>query len=86
MPRSAHTYRKCSRIKKCRLYIVAFIIGFLENVMNLVGVNPYIQQVIEGFIIVLAVAFDVVSKSKKIAEGHCKKMRKKEEKGLKDHN
>ena len=41
----------------------AFIIGFLENVMNLMGINPYIQQVIEGFIIVLAVAFDVVSKS-----------------------
>lgn len=43
----------------------AFIIGFLENVMNLLGVNAYIQQVIEGSIIVLAVAFDVVSKSKK---------------------
>ena len=43
----------------------AFIIGFLENVMNLAGVNPYIQQIIEGFIIVLAVAFDVVSKSRK---------------------
>lgn len=33
--------------------------------MNLLGVNAYIQQVIEGAIIVLAVAFDVVSKSKK---------------------
>lgn len=43
----------------------AFIIGFLENVMNLIGVNAYIQQIIEGAIIVLAVAFDVVSKSKK---------------------
>lgn len=43
----------------------AFIIGFLENVMNLLGVNAYIQQVIEGAIIVLAVAFDVVSKSRK---------------------
>ena len=43
----------------------AFIIGFLENVMNLLGVNSYIQQIIEGAIIVLAVAFDVVSKSKK---------------------
>ena len=43
----------------------AFIIGFLENVMNLIGVNSYIQQLIEGTIIVLAVAFDVVSKSKK---------------------
>ena len=43
----------------------AFIIGFLENVMNLIGVNAYIQQIIEGSIIVLAVAFDVVSKSRK---------------------
>lgn len=43
----------------------AFIIGFLENVMNLLGVNSYIQSVIEGFIIVLAVAFDVVTKSRK---------------------
>lgn len=43
----------------------AFIIGFLENVMNLMGVNSYIQQIIEGSIIVLAVAFDVVSKSRK---------------------
>ena len=47
----------------------AFIIGFLENVMNLVGVNSYIQQVIEGTIIVLAVAFEVVSK-KKISESY----------------
>ncbi len=43
----------------------AFIIGFLENVMNLLGVNAFIQSIIEGFIIVLAVAFDVVSKSRK---------------------
>ena len=33
--------------------------------MNLLGVNAYIQSVIEGFIIVLAVAFDVVTKSRK---------------------
>ncbi|MFR3031678.1 MAG: ABC transporter permease, partial [Blautia sp.] len=56
----------------------AFIIGFLENVMNLVGVNPYIQQVIEGFIIVLAVAFDVVSKSRKISESNCERGRRRE--------
>ena len=44
----------------------AFIIGFLENVMNLVGVNAYIQNVIEGLIIVLAVAFDIISKSRQV--------------------
>ena len=46
-------------------YFIAFIIGFLENIMNLTGVNAYIQEIIKGGIIVLAVAFDVVSKSKK---------------------
>ena len=43
----------------------AFIIGFLENVMNLLGVNSYIQQIIEGAIIVLAVAL-VFKKSGKV--------------------
>ncbi len=43
----------------------AFIIGFLENFMNLQGVNSFIQQIIEGAIIVLAVAFDIASKSGK---------------------
>lgn len=43
----------------------AFIIGFLENVMNLTGVNAYIQSIIEGGIIVFAVAFDIRSKSRK---------------------
>jgi len=43
----------------------AFIIGFLENIMNLVGVNAYIQSMIKGLIIVVAVAFDVTSKSRK---------------------
>lgn len=44
----------------------AFIIGFLENFMNLQGVHSFIQQIIEGAIIVLAVAFDIVSKSGKV--------------------
>ena len=43
----------------------AFIIGFLENVMNLIGVNAFIQSIIEGLIIVLAVAFDVMSKARR---------------------
>lgn len=46
----------------------AFIIGFLENIMNLVGVNAFIQNIIEGLIIVLAVAFDIVSKSRKTSK------------------
>ncbi len=43
----------------------AFIIGVLENIMNLIGVNSYVQNVIEGAIIVVAVAFDIVSKSRR---------------------
>ena len=63
----------------------AFIIGFLENVMNLLGVNAYIQQVIEGSIIVIAVAYDVISKSKKsqkviVAKDDDKKSESKENK------
>ena len=46
----------------------AFIIGFLENIMNLVGVDSYIQQIIEGLIVVLAVASDIYSKSRKSAK------------------
>lgn len=53
----------------------AFIIAFLENIMNLVGVDSYIQQIIKGFIVVLAVAADIFSKSRKttkviIAQDH----------------
>ena len=46
----------------------AFIIGFLENIMNLIGIDSYIQQIIKGAIIVIAVAFDVTSKGKKSAK------------------
>lgn len=46
----------------------AFIIGFLENIMNLIGVNSYIQSIIEGAIIVLAVAFDIRSKNRKTSK------------------
>lgn len=56
----------------------AFIIGFLENVMNLMGVNSYIQQIVQGAIIVLAVAFDVMSKSKKTQKVIVVKEEKKE--------
>ena len=46
----------------------AFIIGFLENIMNLIGVNSYIQSIIEGAIIVFAVAFDIRSKNRKTSK------------------
>ena len=43
----------------------AFIIGFLNNIMNLNGVDSYIQQMIKGLIIAAAVVFDIRSKNRK---------------------
>ena len=43
----------------------AFIIGFLNNIMNLTGVDSYIQQMVKGAIIAIAVAYDIMSKNKK---------------------
>jgi inositol transport system permease protein len=40
----------------------AFIVGFLNNIMNLVGVDSYLQQVIKGAIIALAVGYDMWAK------------------------
>lgn len=40
----------------------AFIVGFLNNIMNLTGVNSYLQQVIKGAIIALAVGYDMWAK------------------------
>lgn len=43
----------------------AFIIGCLNNIMNLVGVDSYIQQIVKGAIVALAVIWDIQSKNKK---------------------
>jgi len=43
----------------------AFIMGFLGNIMNLLGIQSYVQQVIKGGIIVLAVAYDISSKNRR---------------------
>ena len=40
----------------------AFIVGILNNIMNLLGVNSYIQQIIKGVIIALAVIMDIRAK------------------------
>ncbi|MGL5722367.1 MAG: ABC transporter permease [Brevinema sp.] len=44
----------------------AFIIGFINNGMDLLGINPYWQQLVKGFIIVSAVLFDTLKQRKKI--------------------
>ncbi len=45
--------------------IGAFIVGFLNNIMNLQNVNSYLQQVVRGLIIALAVIYDIKSKNKR---------------------
>jgi len=44
--------------------IGAFIIGLLSNGSDLLGVNPYWQQVIIGAVIIAAVGFDELRKRK----------------------
>ncbi len=41
----------------------AFIVGFLENIMTLIGVDSYVQQIVRGFIIAVAVIYDLHSKN-----------------------
>ena len=40
----------------------AFIVGFLDNIMVLTGVGAYLQQIIRGAIIALAVIYDINAK------------------------
>lgn len=40
----------------------ALIVGILDNIMNLIGIGSYVQQVVMGLIIVVAVSYDVFSK------------------------
>lgn len=44
--------------------IGAFIVGFLNNIMNLLSINSYIQQMVRGVIIGAAVAWDIYSRSR----------------------
>lgn len=43
----------------------AFIIGFLNNIMNLTGVDSYVQQITKGVIIALAVIYDINTKNRR---------------------
>ncbi len=45
--------------------IGAFIVGFLNNIMNLMGIDSYLQQVVRGIIIGGAVIWDIYFKNKK---------------------
>jgi len=43
----------------------AFIVGFLNNIMNLTGVPSFVQQIVRGAIIALAVIYDIWTKNRK---------------------
>jgi inositol transport system permease protein len=43
----------------------AFIVGFLDNIMVLTGVDSYLQQIVRGAIIALAVIYDISAKTKR---------------------
>ncbi len=43
----------------------SFIVGFLDNIMVLSGVNSYLQQIVRGAIIALAVIYDIFAKTKR---------------------
>ncbi|MGA2613486.1 MAG: ABC transporter permease [Spirochaetia bacterium] len=43
----------------------SFIVGFLNNILNLANVNSYLQQIIRGAIIALAVIYDIWSKTRR---------------------
>lgn len=43
----------------------AFIVGFLDNIMNLKNVDSYMQQIVRGSIIALAVIYDIYSKNRR---------------------
>lgn len=60
--------------------IGSFIIGCLNNIMNLQGVDSYIQQVVKGGIIVAAVLYDIRFKNKKAPKVILKKKDEEEKK------
>jgi inositol transport system permease protein len=43
----------------------AFIVGFLDNIMNLSSVDSYLQQIVRGAIIALAVIYDIRTKNRR---------------------
>jgi inositol transport system permease protein len=43
----------------------ALIVGFLNNIMNLMSVNSYMQQIVRGGIIAMAVIYDIWTKNRR---------------------
>lgn len=47
-----------------RTIIGVLFVGIISNALNLLGINPYIQYVVKGVIILAAVGFDNVSRQR----------------------
>ena len=47
------------------MFLGSLIIGVLNNIMNLLGIDSYTQMVVKGAIIILAVLVDSISKARK---------------------
>lgn len=45
-------------------FLGALIVGFMNNVMNLLSIDSYIQQIVRGLIIAIAVATDIMSRER----------------------
>ncbi len=48
--------------------IGVFLFGLLENVMNLMSVTPYVQQLVRGIMIVVVIAMDCYARKKKTTD------------------
>ena len=48
----------------------ALIVGFLGNIMNLMSVDSYIQQIVRGAIIAFAVIIDIYSKDRQTSKSN----------------
>lgn len=46
----------------------AFVVGFISNILNLKGVSIYVQQIIKGILIIIAVSVDIAGKNRKIRQ------------------
>lgn len=66
----------------CGTLAGAFIVGFLDNIMNLTNVDSYLQQIIRGGIIALAVIYDIQAKNRR-SKGMLGKSSEKEAKAAK---
>ena len=47
-------------------FIGSVIMGIISNILNLTGVQSYVQNVVKGLIIIGAVAMDLISKNRRI--------------------